>query len=128
MNNARPLFHRQPFACASKERRIARRIGGNAPVKIRYRGREEAASMVDVSLTGFRLRCRADAALPPGATIQVIGLGFEVRARQIWRDREYSGWRFAFNAGQAKQIEALVRTQNLASVMRVTAIIQGTNA
>lgn len=125
MVSARSILNRPTFARAFKDRRIARRYRGDLPVSIQALGRDEPASMVDVSLTGFRLRCRPDAVLPAGATIVVLGLGFEVRARQVWRHKDLSGWTFAFNTHQTTKIQSLIRAQSLASVMRISALING---
>ncbi|WP_181702513.1 PilZ domain-containing protein [Chthonobacter albigriseus] len=119
MKSLRSFVYRSTYAAAVRERRAAKRYHGSSQVRVKLDGTDVPAAMVDVSLTGFRLRCGEPHDWPEKVEIFIVSLGFTVSAALVWRDSDQTGWRFLFNTRQVAQIQALIRAQAMSRYQRL---------
>jgi hypothetical protein len=66
------------------------------------------ARMLDVSLTGCRIRCPDLPKFAVSARIAILSYGLELLAEQRWRNDAHSGWRFVYSAAEQDRLKALL--------------------
>ena len=104
------------------DRRGAPRHAGVIRVMISGFREPVPADMVDVSLTGCRLRCRTVAGLPAASLIWIPTLAFAVQAERVWARGTVSGWRFVYNPRQTAAVRAAVARVTRAGRRRVVVV------
>lgn len=67
------------------------------------------ARMLDVSLTGCRIRCPDLPRFAVSARIAILAYGLELLAEQRWRNDDHSGWRFVYSAAEQDRLKAMLR-------------------
>jgi hypothetical protein len=87
------------------EKRITKRVGGSAAAFVHTIAGPLEAEIVDVSLTGARIRTFRGALLPVVSVISIADYGIELKATRVWVKGAMSGWRFQFDNRQSKKFQ-----------------------
>ncbi|WP_029059888.1 PilZ domain-containing protein [Stappia stellulata] len=91
------------------ERRSTPRANGSTQVMVITMRGPIPARMLDVSLTGCRIRCPDLPRFAISARIAILAYGLEILAEQRWRNGTHSGWRFVYSAAEQDRLKALLR-------------------
>ncbi|SDT97814.1 PilZ domain-containing protein [Stappia sp. ES.058] len=91
------------------ERRSTPRAQGSTQVMVITMRGPISARMLDVSLTGCRIRCPDLPKFAISARIAILAYGLELLAEQRWRNGAHSGWRFVYNAAEQDRLKTLLR-------------------
>ena len=97
------------FASLRKmERRRAPRIEGTARVEVVTARRIVSAELVDVSLSGFKIRLLEEVGLPPKARLRLPDHGIEVDVRMVWARQPFFGWLIVYSRSALERMQVMM--------------------
>ena len=91
-----------------RERRSATRVVGEQSALLTLFGGAVPIVILDVSLTGCRVRHSVRGLLPSESKLQIPALRFCARVQRIWQRGDQCGWRFLFTEAEERRIRALL--------------------
>lgn len=91
-----------------QERRTAQRVVGEQPALLVLFGGPVPVTLLDVSLTGCRVRHAVRGLLPAESKLQIPAFRFSARVQRVWQRADQCGWRFLFTAAEEQRIRGLL--------------------
>ncbi|WP_349360009.1 PilZ domain-containing protein [Stappia sp.] len=98
----------------AQERRLTPRARASTQVMVITMRGPIPARMLDVSLTGCRIRCEDLPKFAVSVRLAILSHGLELQAEQRWRQGDHSGWRFIYTAEEQQRLQAILRSQRVA--------------
>lgn len=84
------------------------RVVGEQPALLTVLGGPVPVTLVDVSLTGCRVRHTIRGVLPADSKLQIPSLKFSARVHRVWQRGDQCGWRFVFTEAEERRIRMLL--------------------
>ena len=111
MESPASSFRSSPGGRVVTERRNTPRASASTQVMVITIRGPFPARMLDISLTGCRVRCADMPKFAATVRIAILAHGLELQAEQRWREGDISGWRFVYNAEEQDRLQAILREQ-----------------